>query len=320
MDAYGIDVKTLTRAEELRRLINLFRVRDASLFQDPNPDTVERLRRRSDVLGQRVYYYEQVPRLMPLAREKIIRTDRKGTDLPSGCVWWADSLIQAKGRMERAWWAPPGGVYLCLAVYPSMFRRHWAFYNMGVGVAVAQVLREGGAPASIRWVNDILIDGRKVAGILTETVTAPVSRQTYLLIGLGLNVNIEGFPEYLPEATSLSIHTGRAWPTTELAARIISRAGWIFGLLHEWESEGLDLTAESMPSNPVIEAWNLLSDTPGRMLAYGHDAELTPEFVARAGGLAPDGSLRLVLEDRAEITVNSGEVRYLEPQAADTPQ
>jgi BirA family biotin operon repressor/biotin-[acetyl-CoA-carboxylase] ligase len=309
-----------SRAGELRRLINLFRVRDASLFKTLDTDTMERLRRRSDVLGQSIYYYEQVPRLMPLAREEIIRTDRKGADLPSGCVWWADSLIQARGRMERTWWAPPGGVYLCLAVYPSMFRRHWAFYNMGVGVAVAQVLREWGAPASIRWVNDILINGRKVAGILAETVTAPVSRQTYLLIGLGLNVNIERFPEYLPEAISLSIHTGRTWPTTELAARIISRAGWIFGLLHEWESASLDLTAESMPSNPVMEAWNLLSDTPGRTLAYGQDAELAPEFVARARGLALDGSLRLVRKDREEITVNSGEVRYLEPHTADIPR
>lgn len=309
-----------SRAGQLKRLINLFRDRDASVFKDPNPETMERLRRRSDVLGQKVYYYENVPRLMPLAREEIIRTDRRGADLPSGCVWWADSLIQAKGRMERAWWAPPGGVYLCLAVYPSMLRGHWAFYNIGAGVAVAQVLRESGAPASIRWVNDILINGQKVAGILTETVNAPIARQTYLLIGLGLNVNIEGFPEYLPEATSLSIHTGRRWPTTELAARIISRTSWLFGLLHEWESECLDLAGEIMPSNPIIEAWNLLSDTPGRMLAYGHDAELTPEFVARAEGLAPDGSLRLVLEDREEITVNSGEVRYLEPHAADMPQ
>jgi BirA family biotin operon repressor/biotin-[acetyl-CoA-carboxylase] ligase len=300
------------QAEELKRLITHYQIRDSVINTNLDAETRKKILRRARVVGHEIYYYKRADRLMPLAKQAILQADSNGTDLPSGCVWWADSLVQARGRIGRNWWAPKGGLYLCLALYPSLLTKNWSFYNLGVGVAIAQVLREREVSSSIRWINDILIKGRKITGILTEAVRAPNSGQTYLLFGIGINANMETFPEDLVFATSLSITTGKHWPTKELAAQILARIGWIFGLIHQWESDCLNTEPGYLPQNPVIRDWNLLSDTPGRRVIYGLNAELNPELEALAQGLAPDGSLKLTLDNGEEVRINSGEIRYAE--------
>jgi BirA family biotin operon repressor/biotin-[acetyl-CoA-carboxylase] ligase len=303
--------RSTLRAEELKRLIMHNQIRDSVVNTDLDAEAREKILRRARIVGHEVYYCTRADRLMPLARQAILLADGNETDLPSGCVWWADSLARARGRIGRSWWAPKGGLYLCLALYPSLLTGNWSFYNLGAGVAIAQVLKERGVSAKIRWINDVLINGRKIAGILTEAVRAPNSGQTYLLFGIGINVNMETFPEDLLSATSLSITTCKHWPIKELAAQILARIGWIFGLIHQWESDCLNAEPVYVPQNPGIRAWNLLSDTPGRRVIYGLNAELNPEFEALAQGLAPDGSLRLILDDGEEVRVNSGEIRYI---------
>ncbi|MEA3385094.1 MAG: biotin--[acetyl-CoA-carboxylase] ligase [Thermodesulfobacteriota bacterium] len=304
--------RSTLQAEELKRLIMHYQIRDSVRSAGLDAETREKILRRARVVGHKIYHYREADRLMPLAGQAILQADSNGTDLLSGCVWWADSLILARGRIGRSWWAPKGGLYLCLALYPSLFTENWSFYNMGAGVAIAQVLREKGVSAKIRWINDILIKGRKIAGILTEAVRAPNSGQTYLLFGIGINANMEIFPADLAFATSLSITTGKHWHTKELAARILARIGWIFGLIHQWESDCLNTEPGYLPQNPVIRDWNLLSDTMGRRVIYGLNAELNPEFDAMAQGIAPDGSLILTLDNGEEVRVNSGEIRYTE--------
>lgn len=300
------------QTEELKRLIKHYQFRNSVVKTDLDKETKEKIMRRGMVVGQKVYYYKKTDRLMPIARKAILQADSNGTDLPSGCVWWAGSLNHARGRIGRSWWAPEEGLYLCLALYPSLFSENWSFYNLGVGVAIAQILREDKAPAKIRWINDVLIKDRKIGGILTEAVKAPNSGQTYLLFGIGINVNMKTFPENLASATSLAITTEKYWAVTELAARILARIGWIFGLIHQWESDCLNAEPGYLPQNPVIREWNLLSDTPGRRVIYGLDTELNPEFEAMAQELAPDGSLILILDNGEEIKVDSGEIRYTE--------
>jgi BirA family transcriptional regulator, biotin operon repressor / biotin---[acetyl-CoA-carboxylase] ligase len=304
--------RSTLQAEELKRLITHYQIRDSVRNTGIDEATREKILRRARGIGHKVYYYKRADRLMPIARQSIFRAESNGTDLPSGCVWWAGSLDQARGRIGRSWWAPKGGLYLCLALYPSLFTENWSFYNLGVGVAIAQVLRERGISTKIRWINDILIKGRKLAGVLTEAVRATHSGQTYLLFGIGINANMETFPEDLALATSLSITTGKHWHTKELAAQILARIGWIFGLVHQWESDCLNTEPGYLLQNPVISEWNLLSDTPGRRVIYGLNAELNPEFEALAQKLAPDGSLILTLDNGEEVRVNSGEIRYTE--------
>jgi BirA family biotin operon repressor/biotin-[acetyl-CoA-carboxylase] ligase len=309
------------RAEDLKRLISYYHNHEAFINTDLDAKTKEKILRRARIIGHEVYYYKKVDRLMSLARKAIIKADVDGTDFPSGCVWWADSLVKARGRIGRRWWAPEGGIYLCIAMYPSLLSENWSFYNLGIGVAIAQVLKEKGFEAKIRWINDILINGCKVAGIYTELFRTGNSGQMYLLFGIGINVNIKNFPPELAFATSLSIATGKNWNIKGLAAQILAKIGWMFGLVEQWESGCLNSDFFNVPQNPIIKAWNILSDTPGSRVIYGLDAELKPELEALAQGLAPDGSLKLILDDAEEIKVNSGEIRYIfKPDLSNKPR
>lgn len=304
-------------AERIKKLISLALTRDLALLDVPR-DIRERIARRSADVGCEVIWRKGPVRLMPAARTAILGTRKGGKDMPSGTVWLTDCVGDAKGRMERAWWAPPGGIYACLAVSPLLLPERWSFYSLGVGVAIAQVLREWGVQASVRWINDVLVSGKKVAGVLTEAVRTGEAGGDFLLFGMGVNVNIAAFPPHLPEATSLSVATGNEWPLDALSSHIIARVGIMFGLLHEWEARLLAEEA-STRDNPVLAAWCLVSDSLYRDVIYGYDADLAPEFTARSVGIAGDGALILVTNEGEELRVNSGEIRYPGPGPRDTP-
>ena len=299
-----------SKADRLKRLITLYDTQDMALMGHDAMDREILTKMTYGLVGREIYYLEDVKRLMPIAKEAILKADESGLSHRSGCVWLAESLIGAKGRMEREWWSPSGGVYLCIAIYPALCRELWPFYSLGIGVAITQVLREWGVPALVRWINDVLVGGKKVAGTLTEAVRCHGSGEDYILFGIGLNVNIETFPPYLTQASSLAISTGRKWPALELTAHILSRIGIIFAMLHRWEQSSIGWGLDDMDANPVLMAFRLVSDTLGKSCLYGLDADNHPEFMAVAKDIAYDGSLILAFDDGDEIKVNTGEIRY----------
>jgi len=298
---------SLDRDKKIEHLVRLYKVRDQKLYSGLDPETAYEIYRRSLPVGSTIFHVKRAQRLMPIAKEAILAYERKGRDILSGTIWRADELNGAKGRFTRAWWAPNGGIYLCIALFPHLLPENWSLYNLAVGVAISQVLREWQIDASVRWVNDVLIKGKKVAGVLTETLHAPISNQTYLIFGIGINVNIKYFPEYLPETTSLLRETGRMWPIHDLAAHIIARIGWLFGDLHRW-----DATCPNQLENPVIRAWLQVKDTIGKKVNYGPDLPSCIELCGTALGIRDDGSLEIELGAGNIVVVNSGEVRYEE--------
>ncbi len=312
MDAYT------TQAIRIGQLIRSFMARDRHLVRYHDREQCIRVHERTRGFPRSIHYLKKTNRLMSIARDEIINADLQGRDLPSNRIWWADRLSEAKGRMARQWWAPDGGIYLCISIYPELLQEHWGLYNLAAGVAITQILREWGVEATVRWINDVLLDGQKIAGVLTEAVNAPNSGQTYLVFGMGLNVNIQAFPDYLPEATSLMRHTGSRWPRLTLGAHVLARLGWLFAMLHDWEAGYIAATAsgENPTSNPLLRAWKLVSDTPGRMVHYGNDVDMAPELVAKAHEIASDGSLILLTEAGEKITVNTGEIRYINDKSA----
>ena len=308
----GDKIIIASKSDRLKRLITLYGAQDIALMCHDAMDRDIFTKMTCGLIGREIYYLEGVKRLMPIAKDAILKADGSGLSYPSGCVWLAENLAGAKGRMEREWWAPSGGVYLCVAIYPTLCRELWSFYSLGIGVAIAQVLGEWGVTAHVRWINDILAGGKKVAGTLTEVIRCPGSGEDYMLFGIGLNVNTESFPGHLAQASSLAMLTGRVWPALELTAHILSRVGIIFATLHRWEQSGIGLEPGDMGENPVLRAFRLITDTIGRRCSYGLDADNRPEFTATAKGVAEDGGLILVLDDEDEIRVNTGEIRYLD--------
>jgi BirA family transcriptional regulator, biotin operon repressor / biotin---[acetyl-CoA-carboxylase] ligase len=153
--------------------------------------------------------------------EKCASTQRLiEADEPEGTTVATDLQTQGRGRLGRTWETPPGQALLfSVLLHPRPPMALWPELSLVAGDAVATALRaETGVAAELSHPNDVLVESRKVAGILPE---ASVGR---VVLGIGLNVNQtrEELPAETPKpATSIRAETGREWPRAPLLAAIL---------------------------------------------------------------------------------------------------
>ena len=142
---------------------------------------------------------------------------------PEGMVYFADEQTAGRGRGAHAWASPPGsGLYVSVLLRPRMAPADVLWLSLAAGVAVHDAVKQvTSLEADLRWPNDLLFGSRKFCGILTE-LNAEVTRVRHLVIGIGINVHQQRFPEELRSlASSLQIETGRDWPRQELLAALL---------------------------------------------------------------------------------------------------
>jgi BirA family biotin operon repressor/biotin-[acetyl-CoA-carboxylase] ligase len=146
---------------------------------------------------------------------------------PEGMVYFADEQTAGRGRGAHAWASPPGsGLYVSVLLRPRMAPADVLWMSLAAGLAVHDAVKQvTSLEADLRWPNDLLFShkggSRKFCGILTE-LNAEVTRVRHLVIGIGINVHQQRFPEELSRlATSLYIETGRDWPRQELLAALL---------------------------------------------------------------------------------------------------
>lgn len=140
-----------------------------------------------------------------------------------GNVYVADEQTAGRGRGDHAWHSAPGsGLYVSILLRPRLAPADVLWLSLAAGLAVhAAVKRVTALEADIRWPNDLLFGTRKFGGILTE-LNAEVTRVRHAVIGIGINVHQEKFPDDLaPIATSLAIESGRHWSRQELLVAIL---------------------------------------------------------------------------------------------------
>jgi BirA family biotin operon repressor/biotin-[acetyl-CoA-carboxylase] ligase len=131
---------------------------------------------------------------------------------PHGSVYLAEEQTSGKGRGDHAWHSEPhAGLYVSILLRPQMTPADGLWLSLATGLAVQKAIENvTGLVADIRWPNDLLFEGKKVGGILTE-MNAEATRVRYAVIGIGINVNHRQFPHELRElATSLRLETDRA--------------------------------------------------------------------------------------------------------------
>jgi BirA family biotin operon repressor/biotin-[acetyl-CoA-carboxylase] ligase len=216
----------------------------------------------------------------------------------AGSVVIADRQTAGRGRLGRAWWSPPdGAILMSVILRPRASRERIPALTLEAGLAVAEVLIARGVDARLKWPNDVLVRGLKVAGILCELVDDTAGRSV-VIVGIGLNTNViaEGFPPELAGiATSVQAELGapvdRDALARELVAAIVARA-------RRFDLAGLD-----------VDAANALSMTARARVraADGREGE--------ALGIAGSGALR-VLWDRASAPeeVFAGEISVAPPR------
>ncbi len=141
---------------------------------------------------------------------------------PEGSVFLAEEQTAGRGRGANSWVSPRStGIYCSAVLRPALPPSEVLVLSLAAGLAVQSAIREvdSRVTADLKWPNDVLIDGKKVCGILTE-MNAEATRVRYIVVGVGLNVNQASFPKDLA-ATSLRLVTGSEWSRVELVAALL---------------------------------------------------------------------------------------------------
>ena len=128
-----------------------------------------------------------------------------------GTLAVAEFQSAGRGRFDRRWEAPEGSsIMMTLLLRPEFSPQYASMLTLVMGMAVAQAAEELGFNVSIKWPNDIVINGKKLCGILTEMSTED-NQIRYVVVGIGINVNIREFPEEISStATSLLLESGHS--------------------------------------------------------------------------------------------------------------
>ncbi len=264
-------------------------------------------------VGALVEYHAQLDRCMTRLHELMDAAEASGTVLAAGTTVLAEELTQALGRFRRPWYAPKGGLWLSLAWPDVLLPEFSRLLPFAVGLACCRCVRSYGVQAHLKWVNDVLVQGKKIAGILCTTVKRPQG-DSYHLLGLGLNGNNSDFPpELAAKSSSLVQELGRQLDLAEVAGRLLAELQWTLGLLHYDEAQALQegFSCEEGRSSLLLAAWHCLSDTQGRLVEYGFDVQEKPLYQATALGLDPCGGLILEFKDGHRTVEYSGEIVYL---------
>lgn len=247
----------------------------------------------TDSFGQKLYVYEEVDSTQTIAHKLA----REGA--PSGTLIIADHQTAGKGRLGRSWFSPPGtGIWMSLIIRPDIPLSNAPQLTLLSAVALAQVLKEYAKEVGIKWPNDLLIHGKKVAGILTELNAEP-DRINYVVIGIGLNVNQEAehFPEELGNvATSLRLETGT----------VISRNKLIIELIHRWEKV-YSLYLEHGFA-PIRTLWESYAVSLGREIIA---RTLQGDIKGYAEGITADGVLLLRDEQGVVHQIYSADIETI---------
>ena len=246
-------------------------------------------------LGVELHYFNELGSTNTRTRELAER------GAPEGEVVIADAQTQGRGRLGRRWESPAGrNLYFSILLRPSLAPAHAAQITLMAAVALAETLDSFIAQtAEIKWPNDILVGGRKLAGVLTEAACSADAIE-YVILGIGINVNYrrDDMPEEIrARATSLADLSGAFVARENVLARLIHALDRCYGVL---EQSGFDA---------LRPRWEARFALRGKRVQVEH---LDQKIVGRARGIAPDGALLVEDENGALHNIYAGDVIALE--------
>ncbi len=153
-----------------------------------------------------------------------------------GSVFLAEEQTAGRGRGAHPWQSErSAGIYCSVVLRPSLPPSEVLVLALSAGLAVRAAIQQVDARVNVdlKWPNDVLIDGKKVCGILTE-MNAEATRVRYVVVGIGINVNQAAFPKKLEaSATSLRLATGTEWSRVEMTVALLKSLDWEYRLLTE---------------------------------------------------------------------------------------
>ena len=246
---------------------------------------------KTKIVGRDIHVFEQTTSTNDVI-EKLARDGVK-----EGAVVFAESQTKGRGRLGRAWMSPARkGLWFSILLRPELRPQETTQLTVASATALRRAIQsETGLNPEIKWPNDILIGGKKVAGILTE-LSAELDRVKHVILGVGVDVNLGAneFPQELRRtATSLKIETGKAVSRPELATAI----------LRELDCDYARVCGNLFAN--VADEWEAHCTTIGRVVTIRVGGR---QVRGRAESLDDDGALLLRTEHGHLERITGGDV------------
>jgi BirA family biotin operon repressor/biotin-[acetyl-CoA-carboxylase] ligase len=238
--------------------------------------------------------------------DEALRRVREGA--PTGLLVLAEHQTAGRGRKGRSWTSPPGsGLCFSLVVHPVFPRQHWPLLSLLTSVAVARAIediaarleagRGGLLRVDLKWPNDVLLSGRKAAGILIETADSPGGRGA-VVIGVGVNVGIDSVPPGMEgSAASLSREAGVRVPRQALLVSFLQRFQEEYLLLERGERKA------------ILDHWKARSSMWNGARIRVSEGDTWRE--ATTCGLSDSGAIRVRLPDGSEQALMTADVSVI---------
>jgi BirA family biotin operon repressor/biotin-[acetyl-CoA-carboxylase] ligase len=251
---------------------------------DISPEAVSR-KLTTKFVGRHFLYYPTVTTTMDVARKAAKEGAVEGT------VVVAEEQTTGRARLGRTWINPPGVVAVSIILHPEMSQL--LRLTMVASLATSRCIEKAtGLKTVIKWPNDILIRGKKVSGILTESA---LRRQSvdWVVIGIGINVNFDprAYPEIADIATSLSIELGKKVSQLEVLLHLLNEVEYFYSALRRGE--------------PIYQEWRDKLETLGKVVQVKTGADLEKGY---AESVDEDGALLLRRPDGTLVRIVAGEV------------
>jgi len=247
----------------------------------------------TNYIGKEIYYFPELKSTNIMAKEKALhRTEA----IDEGTLIITERQSAGKGRLGREWFSPAGGIWLSILLYPQLSPSYISRITLMTAVAVVKAIRiYTQIKSQIKWPNDILINEKKVCGILTE-MSAELDMINWVVVGIGINANInqEEFPEDI-RANSISLK--------EVLGEEISRVKLIQIYLKEFEEYYEKLKRKEFPS--ILKEWKLYSHTLRRKTKVDIGERI---ITGEAVDISEEGALILKKEDGELIEIISGTI------------
>lgn len=246
----------------------------------------------SKYLGRNLCCYKEIDS----TNEELKRLFNANNSLPNGTTAVTDHQTMGKGRRGRVWETPEGvNIAMSFLIKPEFEPGKASMLTLLAAIAVVKATEEvAGLECQIKWPNDVVINGKKYCGILTEMSSEPDFIH-YVIVGIGINANTESFPEDIAKtATSVYLEKGEKISRAKLVAAILK----YFEQYYERFEEALDMS-------PFMEEYNCL------LAGYGQEVRvLDPngEYTGISKGINNQGELLVEKEDRTLTEVYAGEV------------
>jgi BirA family biotin operon repressor/biotin-[acetyl-CoA-carboxylase] ligase len=241
------------------------------------------------IVGKKIHYFKSLKSTNSYAKELV------QNDAEEGSIVVADIQTTGRGRKNRSWYSPDGGLWFSIILYPNISIQYAMYLTMAISASIVQAINElTGLSPQIKWPNDLLMDGKKICGILTE-LDAEMDQINHSIVGVGINVNNSISDDLKDKAASIC----------DINNSYISRVELLRLILKYFDINYFKL--QSKDYEFIRNLWFLYADIVGRKVKLKGEKSVIEGVVQNiddTGGL-------IIENNEGKIRVVSGDLEYI---------